>query len=85
MDYITQRLRARLQKEVSEAERSLAGEFEMIINDLHEHVEALQTSKQGKTSRAEALLLSSISREIETAKGRVAKEIKDIERLLGKR
>lgn len=79
------KLRARLRKEVTEAERSLAHEFESIVNDLHTHVEHLKEAKQGKYTRAETALLSAIADEIETAKGRVAKEIQDVERILGKR
>ena len=78
------KLRARLRKEVTEAERSLAHEFESIVNDLHTHVENLKEAKQGKTTRAESALLTAIADEIETAKGRVAKEIQDVERILGK-
>lgn len=81
----TRRLRTRLRKEVIEAERSLANEFEIIIQDLHAHVEELKLSKEGKHTRAEAALLNSFANEIKTARNRVAKEIQDVERILGKK
>lgn len=83
--YRSRTMRERLRKEVIEAESSLASEFESIINDLHVHVEELKSGKAGKTTKAEAAILNSVANEIKTARGKVAKEIQDIERVLGKR
>lgn len=82
--YRAKRLRARLFKEVGEAEKSLAREFEAIVADLSRHVEDLKVSKQGKMTKSGITLLNSVAREIVNAERRVAKEIEDIERAIGK-
>ena len=79
------KLRARLKKEITEAEQSLAEEFGTIINGLNQRVEELRAGKQGKASRAESALLNTIARELEQAESKVQKEVEDIERVLRKR
>jgi hypothetical protein len=79
------KLRARLRKEITEAEQSLAEEFGTIINGLNQRVEDLKAGKGGKASRAESQLLNTIARELESAEARVKKEVDDIERVLRKR
>lgn len=79
------KLRARLRKEITEAEQSLAEEFGTIINGLNQRVEELKAGKGGKASRAESQLLNTIARELESAEARVKKEVDDIERVLRKR
>lgn len=79
------KLRARLKKEITEAEQSLAEEFGTIINGLNQRVEELKAGKGGKASRAESQLLNTIAQELEQAEARVQKEVEDIDRVLRKR
>ena len=78
-------MRMRLRKEITEAEKSLAKEFSEIINGLDGRIEELKADKQGKMTKSEISMLSTIAKEIVVAKNRVEKEIEDIEHLVTKR
>lgn len=76
------RLRTHVRTEALEAESVLAQEFKGLLADLKVHVEALQESRKGKLTRAEAELIESVGTRLESAEKKVKKEIQDIEKLV---
>ncbi|MFM2374077.1 MAG: hypothetical protein RLZZ234_72 [Candidatus Parcubacteria bacterium] len=81
----TRRLRARLMKEVTGAEQTLADEMSAVVGDLQAHIDELREGKQGKLSKAEVMLLNGVAREVENAAARVAKALAEVERTIKRR
>lgn len=77
-------MRKRVRKEVTEAEQSLAHEFDDIVASLKEHVEGLKKNGRGKLTKTEASSVNALTRELNAAEKRVKKEIADIEKVIGK-
>ncbi len=77
-----QQLRARIRKEVGEAEQSLVHEFDGVIATLSEHVTSLREVRRGKVTIKEEEIFESLKETLKGAERRVKKEIDDIERLV---
>ena len=73
------RWRRRVRKEKHEAEDQLTPEFDAIVKNLNKKVGLLKTSRKGKLTKSEAELIEQIESDIRAARGRIAKEIEDIE------
>lgn len=71
--------RRRVNKEAVEAREALAREFDEVTEHLEKNVAKLKKSRKGKLTKAETALIDDISEDIENARTKVRKEIKDIE------
>lgn len=78
----TRILRKRIRREVTEAEQSLAHEFDEIVASLKENVEDLKSYRKGKLTKQEQAMVDSLTKRLDNAERRVRKEIEDIERLV---
>lgn len=77
-------LRKRIRKEVTEAEQSLAHEFNDIVASLKKHVDGLKKAGRGRLTKTESASVHALTRELDIAEKRVKKEIVDIEKVIGK-
>lgn len=75
--------RARLRKEVKEAEQSLVHEFGDIVGSLKKNVTKLKSARKGKLTKSESDLIDELQAEIKDAESKIKKEIKDIDKLVG--
>lgn len=68
-----------VRKETKEAEYRLAVEFDAITSHLADRVDKLKKSRKGKLTKAETELIDEMSKDIDTARDRIYKEITDID------
>lgn len=71
--------RRKVTKETAEAEDSLAKEFDIIVKNLDDNVAVLKESRKGKLTKAELALIEKIETDLRVARGKISKEITDIE------
>ncbi len=74
--------RKKIMKETVEAENSLATEFNEIVEHLHKKIGLLKDSRKGKLTLEENQLISQIEGDLKKARGRIGKEIEDIEKIV---
>jgi hypothetical protein len=80
--YLIHRLRIwkrRVMRETLEAEDKLRSELDALIRNLHAGVSDLKESRKGKLTRAEEALIQQLEIDVESARVKIKKEIKDIE------
>lgn len=80
--YLIHRLRIwkrRVMRETLEVEDALRRELDAIISNVHARVSDLKESRKGKLTRAEDALIQQIVTDVERARVKIKKEIKDIE------
>jgi hypothetical protein len=80
--YLVHRLRIwkrRVMRETIEAEDKLRSELDTLITNVHVRVSDLKESRKGKLTRAEEALIEQIVSDVESARIKIKKEIKDIE------
>lgn len=77
-------VRARIRKELTEAEQSLVREFDGIVSDMKGGFESLKKARKGRLTKQEQDLLESLTEGFDAAERRIKKEMDDIESLVRK-
>lgn len=71
-----------VRKETFEAEERLSREFAEILKNLDVNVGELKESRKGKLTKAELVLIERIESDLQSAQGKIRKEIEDIEHIV---